>query len=84
MADWTEVDAAVLGGMAKGDIMANGTAWILNNGVGLFTEMFQPQHFMISADGPGTPDRGSIGTDLFWLASGFIIPQPVLCIDPGS
>ena len=84
IADWTEVEAAVVGGTAKGDIMASGTAWIFNNGVGLFTEMFQPQHFMISADGPGTPDRGSIGTDLFWLLSGFIIPQPVLCIDPGS
>ena len=77
------MQAAVPGIAAKADIMANGTAWILNNGVAIFTQIPR-QYYMISAEGPGTPNIDSAGTDLFWLTSGFILPQPVLCIDPGS
>jgi len=82
IADWTDVAEAVAGGMQKADILGTGIAMILNNGVGAFTPMFQPtQHHMISAIGPGTPDLGSIGTDLFWLTSGTSV-QRVLCMGP--
>jgi hypothetical protein len=84
IADWNDVADAVASGRPKEEILSTGVAMILNNGVGSFTPMFQPtQHHMISAVGPGVPNLGTIGTDLFWLTSG-TGDQRVLCMGPSS
>ena len=84
VADWTDVGDAVSAGVAKDQILGTGMAMILNNGVGAFTPMFQPtQHHMISTIGPGFPDLGTIGSDMFWLTSG-TSSQRVLCKGPSS
>ena len=81
IADWDQVVAAVASGMAKEDIMNGEMAMILNGGSAFYSPGFllEDQHYMISAVGAGTPNHGSVGSDLFWLTSG-TTSQPVLCI----
>lgn len=82
-ADWTDVVAAVEGGMAEADILEFGYAFVLNNGIGTFSVfMMGTYHYMLSAIGDVGTNYGSVGSDL--TLNAYQTDLPVLCIGPST
>ncbi len=81
VADWNDVVAAVDAGMAPGDVLDVGYAFVLQDGFARIDDFSSPSgysHYAVSASGATGTVYGSIGSDLYLLTR--YDDQPVLCV----